>query len=365
MKTCYIAGPMRGIKLYNFPAFDAAQEFLESHGWDVINPAEIDRKSGVNPSRFPDNHDWDKLPEGMKLDAVITRDVSAVRASEAVFALPGWESSTGARAEIALALWAGKTVYEYEGNGEITEVSVVITEAPEDDGYRHLERGELIPEGTEYYSVAQNGWVKCNRVGGRQIYSDIYRVKRTPPPVSVLADEKIIITTAEQRKKTPVYSGVFCYFPLTLEILANTWTYINSSQTPFCLWNLILYSDDSRIKQKRAATALCLLQEELRPGTRTHGTVIQEMESFVTTFRESLEALARLSQVGNDQHNPGEPLHWNREKSADHMDCAVRHLMDAGTVDTDGVRHTTKVCWRLFCELELHLEKVEGHKEAM
>lgn len=73
-------------------------------------------------------------------------------------------------------------------------------------------------------------------------------------------------------------------------------------------------------------------------------------------FPNALEAVARLSLVGNLQHNPGEEMHWAREKSADHADCIVRHLVDRGFVDADGVRHSTKVAWRALAMLQIELE---------
>jgi hypothetical protein len=77
-------------------------------------------------------------------------------------------------------------------------------------------------------------------------------------------------------------------------------------------------------------------------------------------FPRALAAIAHLSKVGNDQHNPGEPLHWSRGKSDDHHDCIARHLLDAGTLDTDGERHSTKVAWRALAALELELEAAEA-----
>lgn len=74
-------------------------------------------------------------------------------------------------------------------------------------------------------------------------------------------------------------------------------------------------------------------------------------------FPDALVAVAALSQIGNDQHNAGQPLHWSREKSSDHEDTLMRHLLEAGTVDTDGVRHSTKVVWRGLAALQLEIEK--------
>lgn len=45
-------------------------------------------------------------------------------------------------------------------------------------------------------------------------------------------------------------------------------------------------------------------------------------------FPAALAGVARISKVGNDKHNPGEPLHHARSKSTDHTDCIVRHLID-------------------------------------
>lgn len=73
-------------------------------------------------------------------------------------------------------------------------------------------------------------------------------------------------------------------------------------------------------------------------------------------FPDAIKELARVSFIGNEQHNPGTPLHWDRSKSGDELDALTRHLMDAGTVDTDGVRHTAKMAWRALAALQKELE---------
>lgn len=73
-------------------------------------------------------------------------------------------------------------------------------------------------------------------------------------------------------------------------------------------------------------------------------------------FPKALAEIARLSKVGNDQHNPGQPLHWDKTKSTDHADCIIRHLIDRGTEDSDGMLHSTKVAWRALALLETELE---------
>ena len=70
--------------------------------------------------------------------------------------------------------------------------------------------------------------------------------------------------------------------------------------------------------------------------------------------------VVRVAVAGNNQHNPGERLHWAREKSTDQLNTAFRHLFDHGMgeeLDTDGCYHLAKAIWRLSAELQLIIEK--------
>jgi len=81
-------------------------------------------------------------------------------------------------------------------------------------------------------------------------------------------------------------------------------------------------------------------------------------------FPKACAAVAELSRIGNEQHNPGQEMHWARGKSTDHGDCIVRHQTEAGTIDTDGVRHSTKVAWRALAQLEVEIEAAEAAQEG-
>ena len=74
-------------------------------------------------------------------------------------------------------------------------------------------------------------------------------------------------------------------------------------------------------------------------------------------FPDAIREVAKCSQAGNDQHHKDKPLHWDRSKSGDELDALTRHLMDAGTFDTDGVRHSAKVAWRALANLQKELEQ--------
>jgi hypothetical protein len=79
-------------------------------------------------------------------------------------------------------------------------------------------------------------------------------------------------------------------------------------------------------------------------------------------FPDAILAVSRVSFVGNEQHNKGEPLHWAREKSTDQLDAAIRHIIDYAKGiknDTDGVPHLGKAAWRILAQLELDEENNE------
>lgn len=78
-------------------------------------------------------------------------------------------------------------------------------------------------------------------------------------------------------------------------------------------------------------------------------------------FPLALAAIARLCFKANEKHNPGEPLHWSREKSKDHKDCIARHLLDSGTVDPEfDELHDVALAWRALANLQLAEEKRLG-----
>lgn len=45
-------------------------------------------------------------------------------------------------------------------------------------------------------------------------------------------------------------------------------------------------------------------------------------------FPAALAGVAKTSKLGNDKHNPGQEMHHARNKSGDHGDCIIRHLID-------------------------------------
>ena len=106
---CYIAGPMRGLPEYNYPAFIIADFKLGLIGWETYNPAKMDLDDNKG-------HERQTIEEQEAHDTPLharhfaTRDLEVIlklRAEDgdALIMLPGWAGSIGARAERAVAQW--------------------------------------------------------------------------------------------------------------------------------------------------------------------------------------------------------------------------------------------------------------------
>lgn len=77
-------------------------------------------------------------------------------------------------------------------------------------------------------------------------------------------------------------------------------------------------------------------------------------------FDSAWVEIAKALQDGNDQHNPGERLHWSRGKSSDHEHCIIRHYLQRGklSVSPTGavIRHSTYLAIRALMFLQEELE---------
>lgn len=73
-------------------------------------------------------------------------------------------------------------------------------------------------------------------------------------------------------------------------------------------------------------------------------------------FPAALMGVAECSRIANEQHNPGQEMHWARNKSNDHADCIMRHLIERDKVDGDGIPHVAKVAWRALALAQEYYE---------
>lgn len=101
----YLAGPMRGIPFFNFPAFMKAAELLRNEGFEVFNPAEKDvEEYGESICDSPTGHLKTAEKKGFNLRNALGADLDYICTNANIVALlPGWKNSKGARAEKATA----------------------------------------------------------------------------------------------------------------------------------------------------------------------------------------------------------------------------------------------------------------------
>jgi hypothetical protein len=83
----------------------------------------------------------------------------------------------------------------------------------------------------------------------------------------------------------------------------------------------------------------------------------------VKYFPDALAAVAQCSYQGNLQHNTPDKLFWDRSKSGDEHDALMRHLLEAGKVDSDGILHSAKVAWRALAALQKEIEESRSDRE--
>ncbi len=102
----YIAGPMSGYPLHNFPAFHRAAAEVRRLGHAVINPAET----------FGGRDD-------LLTSDYARYDISALLQVEGLVLLSGWSDSVGAKTEVAVAHWLGLSFWFLNQFGELTRLT--------------------------------------------------------------------------------------------------------------------------------------------------------------------------------------------------------------------------------------------------
>lgn len=116
----YIAGKMRGVPYFNFPAFDKARNRLSNLGLTPLSPADMDRAAGFDPTklelayfRAALDDGWKTIPDSFDLAAAISRDNAAIDDPETVVIYiihEGISGSAGGIAEIERAMKRGLVV---------------------------------------------------------------------------------------------------------------------------------------------------------------------------------------------------------------------------------------------------------------
>jgi hypothetical protein len=93
MTRLYVAGPMTGLPEFNYPAFFAAERALRDLGYDVLNPARVEGRSGCST--------WLDFMRASLLD---------LAECDGIATLPGWQDSRGAALEVYIVQSLGLPV---------------------------------------------------------------------------------------------------------------------------------------------------------------------------------------------------------------------------------------------------------------
>ena len=117
----YVSGPMTSMPERNIPAFNAAAKRLHEQGHFVINPAELSAMFGTEEEVAGSFLAYNGFVVGSRYSnpniarSVFEADLAAVRSCDAIYLLRGWETSRGAKKELAEAIAHGLKVMQEGG----------------------------------------------------------------------------------------------------------------------------------------------------------------------------------------------------------------------------------------------------------
>jgi hypothetical protein len=85
----------------------------------------------------------------------------------------------------------------------------------------------------------------------------------------------------------------------------------------------------------------------------------------IAYFPDALYEVAEHSWVSNEKHNPGQPLHWSRDKSDDHLECLQRHMTDLAKAlargdEAEVAYHHKAISWRALAAHQINIEEAQA-----
>ena len=299
----YIAGPMTGIKDFNHPKFLEWEEYLR-HEYDVLNPARIDGGSTHKPHEF-------YMREALKLLCV----------ADKIFLLKGWEKSEGSLKEVLMAEAMGlRFILEESPCAAMKARYFMVTRWP-----RYVDRESLSSHINKIEKEYYDGFKQQSEY--------------TEDPVSEMdAVERGLIRPQQEASKPNNHPGVTT---VREEIRRNKEAAAAERKHMAEFYETVAHAYGDKTEQIHFALAT-------DPAERKR---IPVYSGFVNYFPLAMAAVAKLSYDGNEQHNPGTPLHWDRSKSGDELDALMRHLIEG---------EWTHVAWRAMANLQKQLEKEQA-----
>ena len=86
------------------------------------------------------------------------------------------------------------------------------------------------------------------------------------------------------------------------------------------------------------------------PTDNTERKKVPVFTAFIKYFPDAIWEVTKVSVEGNEQHNPGEPVHHDPSKSPDEQDSLSRHLLDDAKHPSIGTK--AQIAWRAMMDLQ-------------
>lgn len=103
----YISGPITGLPIEEARlAFKCASDALAAQGYEPVNPCELPTSADC----CPDATSNDGSGSGHSWSCYMRKDIAALTTCDAIFMLPGWQGSHGARREFDVANTLGLSI---------------------------------------------------------------------------------------------------------------------------------------------------------------------------------------------------------------------------------------------------------------
>ena len=102
------------------------------------------------------------------------------------------------------------------------------------------------------------------------------------------------------------------------------------------------------------------------PTDRDARNALPIWDGCIAYFPDVWAEVAKVSVLGNKQHDLGDKLFWNTHVSVDHKNKAFRHMLDdtnGDVMDDDGTFHLAKSLWRIAAALQLRIWERDGKDE--
>jgi hypothetical protein len=120
----YLCGPMSNKPKFNIPRMIEVANRLRSNGFNIVNPAELNRNLQLRERYLAseDGSDFELTTKGPQGIAELLEDLKYVSSERCVglICIEGWEQSSGARVETCFAQEIDKELLRYDDTGRGT-----------------------------------------------------------------------------------------------------------------------------------------------------------------------------------------------------------------------------------------------------